>query len=60
MYILMQPAEYVGFEAAVRAQALAACIVQRQTLFEAKMRLVLDGSPWPEVLLVGTGEACSR
>jgi len=59
MYILMRPHEYADFEPAARAQSIAPCIVQRQTLFEAKLKLVLDGVPWPEVYLVGTGAACS-
>lgn len=59
MYILMRPHEYAGFERAARDEALGTCIVQRQTLFEAKLKLVLDGTPWPEVYLVGTGTACS-
>jgi 4-amino-4-deoxy-L-arabinose transferase-like glycosyltransferase len=59
MYILMRPHEYADFEPAARDQLLGTCIVQRQTLFEAKLKLVLDGTPWPEVYLVGTGAACS-
>lgn len=60
MYILMRPHEYADFERAVQDQSLATCIVQRQTLFEAKLKLVLDGTPWPEVYLVGTGAACRQ
>ncbi|HUR19564.1 MAG TPA: glycosyltransferase family 39 protein [Vicinamibacterales bacterium] len=59
MYVLMRPHEYADFERAAKAQALTVCIVERRTLFEAKLKLVLDGTPWPEVFLVGTGAACS-
>ena len=59
MYILMRPHEYADFEPAARAQSIEPCIVQRQTLFEAKLKLVLEGVPWPEVYLVGTGAACA-
>lgn len=58
MYVLMRPHEYVDFERVARDENLAVCVVQRQTLFEAKLRLVIDGTPWPEVYLVGTGRAC--
>ena len=58
MYILMRPHEYADFERAAAESALVTCIVQRQTLFEAKLKFVLDGTPWPEVYLVGTGSAC--
>ncbi len=58
MYVLLRPHEYADFERAARAQALTVCIVQRQTLFEAKLRLVFAGTPWPEVYLAGTGAAC--
>jgi len=59
MYILMRPHEYEDFDHAARAQSIDRCIVQRQTLFEAKLKLVLEGVPWPEVYLVGTGTACA-
>jgi 4-amino-4-deoxy-L-arabinose transferase-like glycosyltransferase len=59
MYILMRPHEYADFEPAARAQSIERCIVLRQTLFEAKLKLVLQGRPWPEVYLVGTGAACA-
>jgi 4-amino-4-deoxy-L-arabinose transferase-like glycosyltransferase len=59
MYVLMRPHEYADFERAAKAQALAVCIVERRTLFEAKLKLVLNGTPWPEVYLVGTGAACA-
>ncbi|MEO6222269.1 MAG: glycosyltransferase family 39 protein [Vicinamibacterales bacterium] len=58
MYVLMRPHEYAEFEQAAQAQALTVCIVERRTLFEAKLTLVLDGRPWPEVFLAGTGAAC--
>jgi 4-amino-4-deoxy-L-arabinose transferase-like glycosyltransferase len=58
MYVLMRPHEYADFEPAAKTQAVAVCIVERRTLFEAKLKLVLDGTPWPEVFLVGTGAAC--
>ena len=59
MYVLMRPDEYADFERAAKTQALTVCIVERRTLFEAKLKLVLDGTPWPEVFLVGTGAACA-
>ncbi|MCR4374342.1 MAG: hypothetical protein NUW22_05790, partial [Acidobacteria bacterium] len=59
MYILMRPHEYADFEPAARDESLVTCIVQRQTLFEAKLKLVFDGTPWPEVYLVGTRAASS-
>jgi 4-amino-4-deoxy-L-arabinose transferase-like glycosyltransferase len=58
MYILMRPHEYADFARAALTQSIPTCIVLRQTLFEAKLRLVLDGTPWPEVYLVGAGAAC--
>ena len=58
MYILMRPHEYADVERAAPDQSIVTCIVQRQTLFEAKLKLVLNGTPWPEVYLVGTGAAC--
>jgi len=58
MYVLMRPHEYEEFGRAAAAESLAICIVERQTLFEAKLKLVLDGTPWPEVYLVGTRAAC--
>jgi hypothetical protein len=59
MYVLMRPHEYADFERVATAQSLAVCIVERRTLFEAKLKLVLDGTPWPEVFLAGTGAACA-
>ena len=59
MYILMRPHEYAAFEPAARAQSIEPCIVLRRTLFEAKLKLVLQGRSWPEVFLVGTGAACA-
>ncbi len=59
MYILMRPHEYSDFEPAAREQSINPCIVARQTLFEAKLKLILDGTPWPEVYLIGTGAACA-
>jgi 4-amino-4-deoxy-L-arabinose transferase-like glycosyltransferase len=59
MYVLMRPHEYADFEPAARAKGLTYCIVERRTLFEAKLKLVLEGRPWPEVFLVGTGAACA-
>jgi 4-amino-4-deoxy-L-arabinose transferase-like glycosyltransferase len=58
MYVLMRPHEYADFELAATKQSLPTCIVQSQTLFEAKLKLVLDGTPWPQVYLVGTRDAC--
>jgi 4-amino-4-deoxy-L-arabinose transferase-like glycosyltransferase len=58
MYVLMRPHEYADFEPAVRAGGLPPCIIERRTIFEAKLKLVLEGRPWPEVYLVGTGSAC--
>jgi len=58
MYVLMRPHEFTDFAPAVSARGVKVCIVERRTLFEAKLRLVLDGSPWPEVFLAGTGAAC--
>jgi hypothetical protein len=54
----MRPHEYADFGPAATARGLTVCIVERRTLFEAKLKLVLDGTPWPEVYLVGTGAAC--
>jgi hypothetical protein len=59
MYVLMRPHEYEDFERAAKTQAVTVCIVERRTLFEAKLKLVLDGTPWPEVFLAGTGAACA-
>jgi 4-amino-4-deoxy-L-arabinose transferase-like glycosyltransferase len=59
MYILMRPHEYADFGPAATSRGLTVCIVERRTLFEAKLKLVLDGTPWPEVYLVGTGAACA-
>lgn len=59
MYILMRPHEYADFERVAREEAIDICIVERRTLFEAKLKLVLNGTPWPEVFLVGTGSACT-
>ncbi len=58
LYVVIGPGDYAEFEGIAADPALPVCIIQRQTLFEAKLKLVLDGSPWPEVLLVGTGAAC--
>ena len=60
MYVLMSPFEYGDLERAVKAYALPVCVVERRTLFEAKLKFVLEGNPWPEALLVGTGAACLR
>jgi len=59
MYVLMSPHEYEGFAPVAQAESLTVCIVERRTVFEAKMKLVLAGTPWPEVYLVGTGAACT-
>jgi hypothetical protein len=59
MYVLMRPHEYADFEPAARTQGLTACIVERRTRFEAKLKLVLEGKPWPEVFLAGVGGACA-
>lgn len=58
MFILMRPHEYEVFGRAAESQSLPVCIVERRTLFEAKLKLILSGTPWPEVLLVGTKAAC--
>ena len=59
MYALMRPHEYADFEIGARSRGLTFCIVERRTLLEAKLKLVLEGKPWPEVFLAGTGQACA-
>ncbi len=59
MYVLINPGEYADLQRVIAPTGIAVCIAARQTLFEAKLKNVLDGRPWPEVYLAGTGEACS-
>ena len=58
MYVLMRPDEYQDFHRAAGAVGVTACIASRHTLFEAKLRNVLEGRPWPEIYLAGVGEGC--
>jgi 4-amino-4-deoxy-L-arabinose transferase-like glycosyltransferase len=58
MYVLMRPNEYADFQVVAGQKGVTTCIVERRTLFEAKLKLVLEGKPWPEVYLVGTQGAC--
>lgn len=58
MYILLRPDEFEEFQMRIGPADVPTCIVSRHTLFEAKLRLVLEGKPWPEVYLAGTGAAC--
>ncbi|MCC7185484.1 MAG: glycosyltransferase family 39 protein [Acidobacteria bacterium] len=59
MYILLKPDEFAEFQMRVAPANVPTCIVSRHTLFEAKLRFVLEGKPWPEVYLAGTGAACA-
>jgi 4-amino-4-deoxy-L-arabinose transferase-like glycosyltransferase len=60
MYVLFRPAEFEEFQMRVAPAKVPTCIVSRHTLFEAKLRFVLEGKPWPQVYLAGTGTACAR
>jgi 4-amino-4-deoxy-L-arabinose transferase-like glycosyltransferase len=57
-YILLRPNEFAELEARAGIQGLTTCLVSRHTLFEAKMKNVLEGRPWPEVFLAGAQGAC--
>jgi 4-amino-4-deoxy-L-arabinose transferase-like glycosyltransferase len=59
MYILLKPDEFAEFQMRVAPASVPTCIVSRHTLFEAKLRFVLEGRPWPEVYLAGAGTACA-
>lgn len=57
-YVLLRPDEFEEFQMRVAPANVPTCIVSRHTLFEAKLRHVLEGNPWPEVYLAGAGTAC--
>jgi 4-amino-4-deoxy-L-arabinose transferase-like glycosyltransferase len=59
MYVLINPAEYGDLQRVLAPTGIAVCIAARQTLFEAKLKNVLEGRPWPEIYLAGTGAACN-
>lgn len=58
MYVLINPGEYADLQRLLEPTGIAVCVAARQTLFEAKLKNVLEGRPWPEIYLAGTGEAC--
>ncbi len=59
MFVLLRPDEFADFQRQAQADGLTTCLASRHTLFEAKLRNVLEGKPWPEIYLAGTGTACS-
>lgn len=58
MYVLINPGEYADLQRLLEPTGITVCVAARQTLFEAKLKNVLEGRPWPEIYLAGTGEAC--
>ena len=60
MYVMMRPNHYAELQARAAPLGIPTCIVSRHTLFEAKLKNVLSGDPWPELLLVGTRAACDQ
>lgn len=57
-YMLLRPDEFAEFQMRANAERMPVCRVSTHTLFEAKLRLVLEGKPWPEVYLAGANGAC--
>lgn len=60
LYVLLRPHEYAELQAHAAPLGVPVCLVSRHTLFEAKMRNVLEGDPWPEVYLAGARGACNE
>ncbi|MBM3751991.1 MAG: glycosyltransferase family 39 protein [Acidimicrobiia bacterium] len=60
MYIMMRPNHYAELQARAFPLDIPTCIISRHTLFEAKLKNVLSGEAWPQLLLVGTRAACAR
>jgi 4-amino-4-deoxy-L-arabinose transferase-like glycosyltransferase len=60
MYVLLKPDEFAEFQMRLTPANVSTCIVSRHTLFEAKLRFVLKGKPWPEIYLAGSGAACDQ
>jgi 4-amino-4-deoxy-L-arabinose transferase-like glycosyltransferase len=58
LYVLLRPDEFAEFQMRATAEGLPTCRVSAHTLFEAKLRLVLEGKPWPQVYLAGANAAC--
>jgi 4-amino-4-deoxy-L-arabinose transferase-like glycosyltransferase len=58
MFILMRPADFADFQGHMARTTVPVCVVSRHTLFEPKLRNVVEGQSWPETYLAGTGRAC--
>lgn len=58
MYVLLTQFELEELQLRLAPLDLPTCIVSRHTLFEAKLKNVLEGEPWPQLLLAGAGRAC--
>jgi hypothetical protein len=59
LYVLISPNDFAEFQMRVAPAGVPTCLVSRHTLFEAKMRFVLEGKQWPEMYLAGAGGACA-
>jgi len=58
MYILLTQFQLEELQMRLAPLDLPTCVISRHTLFEAKLKNVLTGEPWPELLLAGAGRAC--